>query len=93
VLFRIDRSRSKSRHARMQAQVESVKSLLDAGAQRLRVGASGSALVRRSLADQSAPVRAHAGNARQGPDRAKDLDDASNNLAAARGKRDSNAAR
>ena len=92
VLFRIDSQPLDIAMARMQAQMESVKSLLDAG----RAGYAS------AQADLRSAEEAFNMNQRQyqrmkemrgkGLIAQKDLDDASNNLAAARGKRDSDAA-
>jgi len=92
VLFRIDAQPLEIAMTRMQAQMESVRSLLDAG----RAGYASAQADLRS-AEESLNM-----NQRQyqrmkemrgkGLIAQKDLDDAANNLAAARGKRDSDAA-
>ena len=92
VLFRLDAQPLEISMARMQAQMESVKSLLDAG----RAGYAS------AQADLRSAEEALSMNQRQyqrmkemrgkGLIAQKDLDEASNNLASARGKRDSDAA-
>jgi len=92
VLFRIDPQPLEIAMARMQAQMESVRSLLDAA----RAGYSS------AQADLRSAEEALSVNERQyqrmremrarGLIAQKDLDDAANNLAAARGKRDSDTA-
>ncbi|MEO7432219.1 MAG: HlyD family secretion protein [Dokdonella sp.] len=92
VLFRIDSEPLQIAYARMQAQVESVKSLLDAA----RSGyASAQADVRSSSADlvykeqQFARMKELRG---RGLIAQQSLDDAANNLAGARAKKDANTA-
>jgi len=92
VLFRIDAQPLQIAMTRMQAQMESVRSLLDAG----RAGYAS------AQADLRSAEEALNTNQRQyqrmkdmrekGLIAQKDLDDATNNLASARGKRDSDAA-
>ena len=92
VLFRLDTQQLEIAAARMRAQVDTVHSLLDAG----RAG------YRSAQADLRSAEEALVVNQRQfermkemrtkGLIAQKDLDDASNNLASARGKRDSDAA-
>ncbi len=92
VLFRIDSQPLEIAAARMRAQVDSVHSLLNAG----RNGYSSAQADLRS-ADEALRINQRQYERMQemrgkGLIAQKDLDDASNSLAAARGKRDSNAA-